>query len=147
MHFLSYQIEEIINHAKVAFQKKITTDFSYKPSAEKWSKKEILGHLVDSAMNNTRRFTESQFSKTPYTILAYNQDELVKINKYQDKNIEELFNLWFILNKHIVYIIKDISEENLKIEINLYDVSIASLEFLIEDYIDHMKHHLKQIFE
>ncbi len=146
MHFFSYQIEDIIIKTKAEFQKNVNLDFTFKASPEKWSKKEILGHLIDSAMNNTRRFTEAQYSKTRYTVSEYAQDDLVKINNYQQENIDDLFKLWFLLNKHIAFIIKDISEEKLNLKINLYDFSICSLEFLIEDYIAHMKHHLEQIF-
>jgi hypothetical protein len=118
-----------------------------KPSADKWSKNEILGHLIDSAINNLRRFTESQFSEKPYLVTAYNQDGLVKVNKYQARKFDDLLKLWCRLNKQIAFILKDISEEQLETKINLYDLSICDLEFLIEDYITHMKHHLKQIFE
>jgi hypothetical protein len=146
MYFLSYQLNELINKTIVLYQKNITEDFSIKPSPQKWSKKEILGHLIDSAMNNTRRFTESQFAKTTYNVIAYDQDELVKVNHYQDKQMDDLINLWFHLNKHIAFIFQDVSEEKLNIEINLYDQSFCNLEFLLEDYIEHLKYHLKQIF-
>ncbi|MDI9311084.1 MAG: hypothetical protein QM535_12785 [Limnohabitans sp.] len=146
-HFFSHQIEEILKETKERFLQNINIDYEYKPSPEKWSKKEIVGHLIDSAMNNTRRFTESQFSTETYLVMAYNQDELVKVNKYQEYNTIKLFKLWYRLNKHIAFILKDISEEQLKTKINLYDLSICDLEFLIEDYITHLRYHLKQLFE
>lgn len=147
IHFYSYQLEELIKETKKLHLMNINWDYSFKPSADKWSKSEILGHLVDSAINNLKRFTESQFSQEPYLVIAYNQDELVKINKYQEKKFDDLLKLWCHLNKQIAFILKDVSEEQLKTKINLYDLSICDLEFLIEDYITHMKHHLKQLFE
>lgn len=147
VNFHSYQILETIKEVKNFYINNINIDYSYKLQGNKWSKKEIFGHLIDSAMNNIRRFTECQFSEKPYLIEAYNQDELVKVNKYQERNTEDLLKLWSHLNKHIAFILKDIPEDKLKKEINLYDLSICDLEFLIEDYITHMKHHLKQIFE
>lgn len=146
-HFFSHQLDHIIKETKSNYLQNINLDYGYKPSADKWSKKEIMGHLIDSAMNNTRRFTESQFSEKPYTISEYNQNELVKVNKYQQMNMEDLLKLWQHLNKHIAFLLKDISEEKLNSQINLYDLSICNLEFLIEDYIAHLKHHLNQIFE
>jgi hypothetical protein len=146
MYSLSYQIEDILTKTKVDFQKNLNLDYSFKSAPEKWSKKEVLGHLVDSAINNTKRFTEAQFSVASYTVVAYSQNELVKINDYQNKNIVELFDLWFHLNKHIAFIIKNITEEKLSIEINLHDFSRCTLEILIQDYISHLKHHLAQIF-
>jgi len=146
-HFFSHQLDHIIKETKSNYLHNINLDYGYKPSPTQWSKKEILGHLIDSAMNNTRRFTEAQFSKQPYTITEYNQDELVKVNKYQQMNFEDLLKLWQHLNKHIAFLLKDISEEKLDTQINLYELSICNLEFLIEDYIAHLKHHLNQIFE
>jgi hypothetical protein len=147
IHFYSYQLEELVKETKKLYLMNINWDYGFKPSADKWSKSEILGHLIDSAINNLRRFTESQFSENPYLVTAYNQDELVKVNKYQERKFDDLLKLWCRLNKQIAFIFKDVSEEQLKTKINLYDLSICDLEFLIEDYITHMKHHLKQIFE
>lgn len=146
IHFYSYQIEEIVKETKKSHMININLDYGFKSSTDKWSKIEILGHLIDSALNNLRRFTESQISVTPYLITAYNQDELVKINKYQERKFEDLLKLWCHLNKQIAFIFKNVSEEQLKTKINLYNLSICDLEFLIEDYITHTKHHLKQIF-
>lgn len=147
IHFYAYQIEEIIKETKKSHMININWDYGFKSSPVKWSKSEIMGHLIDSAINNLRRFTESQFSEGPYLVVAYNQDELVRVNKYQKRKFEDLLKLWCQLNKQIVFFLKDISEEQLKVKVNLYDLSICDLEFLIEDYITHMKHHLKQIFE
>lgn len=146
-HFYSYQIEEIIKETKNFYLMNINMDYSAKPNPNKWSKKEVIGHLIDSAMNNLRRFTESQFSEVPYLVIAYDQDRLVEINKYQEREMIDLLKLWSHLNKQIAFILKDISEEQLKIKINLYNFSVCDLDFLIEDYIAHLKHHLKQIFE
>jgi DinB superfamily len=146
-HFFSFQIDEIVKQTKQLYVQNINMDYEYKPSKDKWSKKEIVGHLIDSAINNTRRFTEAQFSKTPYLIQAYDQDEWVRVNKYQEIPVQDLFKLWRHLNKHIAAMLQDISEEQLNTPINLYDLSICNLEFLIEDYIAHLQHHLKQIFE
>ncbi|MEO8517125.1 MAG: DinB family protein [Flavobacterium sp.] len=148
MHFFSHLLEDTLHNVKNEFDKnRKTIDFKFKPSPEAWSKREILGHLVDSAMYNLRRFNEALLSKEVYEIHAYDQDGLVRVNDYQNKNTNELFSLWLYLNSHIVFILKELKEEQLNIKINVYGMSICTLEFLIEDYIDHLKHHLKQIFE
>jgi|TARA_R110000737_G_scaffold264685_1_gene272514 hypothetical protein len=61
---------------------------------KKWSKKEILGHLIDSGINNLQRFTEIQFSDRPYVIRKYNQNELVIVNDYQNAEIKEILDFW-----------------------------------------------------
>ena len=118
-----------------------------KPDQEKWSHKEVLGHLIDSALNNLRRFTEIQFSPAPYIIVSYNQNELVRVNYYQDLPLEHLLELWESLNQQIVYVVKQIPSEKLETPVNpQYDNNeMKSLNWVICDYVAHMEHHLKQL--
>ena len=122
-----------------------TRNFEIKPSETKWSKIEILGHLIDSAINNLQRFTEIQYAEKPFTIRTYPQDDLVKANDYQNKNILDLLHLLIELNKHIVYLVNNQTEETLKYEIILPNQAIKNLQWLIEDYFNHFYHHIKQI--
>lgn len=111
----------------------------------KWSKKEILGHLVDSAIHNLVRFTEIHYNPKPYRYRTYNQDDLVTINRYQSTDIDELVQLWLSLNKQILNIFKSVDSEVLHYEIELNDKSIVNLRFLMEDYVAHLEHHSNQI--
>lgn len=122
-----------------------TTDFEIKPSVTKWSKKEILGHLIDSAINNIQRFTEIQTSEKPYEVRTYNPDNLVKSNDYQNKNNQELFDLWMNLNIHILHIVKNQTVATLQYQLILPNGELSDLEFLIIDYFDHFYYHLNQI--
>lgn len=120
-------------------------DFEIKPSENKWSKKEVLGHLIDSAINNIQRFTEIQTFDKPYKIRTYNPDDLVKSNDYQNKNNQELFDLWMNLNLHILHIVKNQTNETLTYKLILPNGELSDLQFLIEDYFDHLYYHLNQI--
>ena len=111
----------------------------------KWSKKEILGHLVDSAIHNLVRFTEINYAAKPYRHRPYNQIDLVNLNQYQTKDINELNELWFSLNKQIIRIMKSVSEEALDYKIILSDESVIDLRFLMTDYVEHLEHHINQI--
>lgn len=122
-----------------------TTNFEIKPSEAKWSKKEILGHLIDSAINNIQRFTEILTFDKPYKIRTYNPDDLVKSNDYQNKNNQELFDLWMNLNLHILHIVKNQTNETLTYKLILPNGELSDLQFLIEDYFDHLYYHLNQI--
>src|SRR6187549_2216258 len=84
-----------------------------RPTEGKWSKKEILGHLIDSAINNLKRFTEIQFLPQPYTVISYQQNELVIVNDYQNLPLQHLLELWQALNRQIVLIVKNIPVEKL----------------------------------
>ena len=123
-------------------------ELMYKPAPNKWSKKEILGHLIDSARNNLVRFTRVQISPQPYYYDPYPQDELVRVNNYQEMDIQDIINLWVNLNIQIHRVNSRIPEEILHYEVILRSNPPVknTLQWLIEDYTAHMEHHLKQIF-
>ncbi len=111
----------------------------------KWSRKQILGHLIDSAVNNLTRFTEIGYRPQPYVYREYNQDELVKINDYQSIPKSELLQLWLSLNKQILRIMQSQSKERLALKIKFPDGTLSDLRFIINDYPEHMRHHINQI--
>lgn len=124
------------------------TSWFHKPSPEKWSKAEIAGHLVDSAMNNIQRFIRAQYEEAPN--IFYNQNEWVRLNYYQTVEKEELIQLWSLLNRQISRIFKNIPAENLQSPCHFKvngQLQIVSLQYVIEDYMAHLKHHLRQITE
>lgn len=111
----------------------------------KWSKKEILGHLVDSAIHNLVRFTEINYLEKPYHHRPYNQTELVNLNQYQSMDINELTQLWLSLNKQIIRIFKNVDKKALDYQIILSDQSVIDLKFLMTDYVEHLEYHINQI--
>jgi len=118
-----------------------------KPAPGKWSKQEILGHLIDSALNNLKRFTEIQFLPQPYKVISYRQNELVDINHYQDLPIIHLLDLWKTLNQQISYVVKNIPPEKLDYPVDpqYENGEMRSLGWIICDYVAHLEHHLRQI--
>ena len=120
---------------------------SNKPNPKKWSRKEILGHLIDSASNNHQRFVRLQIDNE-IKLPKYKQDEWVSVQRWQQKNWEEIIALWKLYNQHILHIFQHIDESKLFNTVTLGDEEdeIYTLQFLIDDYVDHMEHHLKQIF-
>jgi hypothetical protein len=137
--------ELLLNKIEVFSSVNSIVDFELKTSKDKWSKKEIMGHLIDSAINNIQRFTEIQYVEKPYKIRTYNQNELVLTNKYQNKDNQELLNLFISLNNHILHLIKSQITETLKYELILPNGEKKNLAFLMEDYLDHFYHHINQI--
>ena len=122
-------------------------DLLKKPAKNKWSKKEIIGHLIDSAINNLKRFTDAQVSARPYKMINYQQVELVIVNNYQQLPIEHLLGLWQMLNKQIVFVVNAIPGEKLYYEVDPQYESgeMKTLAWVICDYVAHMEHHFKQI--
>ncbi|WP_080055248.1 DinB family protein [Spirosoma aerolatum] len=114
----------------------------------KWSRKQVLGHLIDSAINNLKRFTDAQFANGPYPIQSYNQDKLVSANGYQDLPLSHLLTLWSSLNIQICYVIEAMSTTTLSSPIQLPATTQAgdkTLQWLFDDYVLHMEHHLKTL--
>lgn len=119
--------------------------FSAKPSPQKWSKKEILGHLIDSATNNHHRFIRVQFENKP--AIFYDQDNWVHYSHYNELTAKQLVRFWTVYNKHLLEILKRIPAENLQRECKMRDGKYVTLEFLVNDYVTHLQHHINQIFD
>lgn len=117
-----------------------------KPAPGKWSKQEILGHLVDSALNNLKRFTEAQVMPRPYRMLPYQQDDLVQLNQYQQLPLDHIVQLWTSLNQQILYVLTNIPTEKLSWEVIIPNGESKTLSFWIGDYTDHLEHHWQQLF-
>jgi hypothetical protein len=109
----------------------------------KWSKKEILGHLVDSAANNHQRFVRLQL-EPEIRLPGYEQDGWVRVSRWQQTPWTEIIALWAAYNGHLATIIDALDPSALG-HVWHSPGGDVTLEFLAHDYVDHMKHHLRQI--
>jgi hypothetical protein len=134
----------LVDRVKDRFSKLSELEVSQKPVPDKWSKKEILGHLIDSASNNHQRFVRAQ-QVTELRFPVYKQVDWVKTQNYAAENWKDMLNLWIALNKHLAHIINQIPPEKLSVICWLGDNKPITVEELIVDYIRHVEHHLKQI--
>ena len=117
--------------------------FSSKPSTDKWSKKEILGHLIDSATNNHQRFIKIQYEHEP--VVSYDQNRWNKLNHYNHLSKDHLIQFWLIYNKHLIEVVNIIPENNLNWLGITPDGQKHTLRFYVDDYVAHLEHHLKQL--
>src|SRR5215212_1116120 len=141
MQTIASELSAIVNKYLTQLNDLNEEESSFKPLPNKWSKKEIIGHLIDSAQNNIRRFVVAQYEGN--SEIKYNQDNWVRINNYQDYLLTDLIDLWFLLNKQITSILSNTSEDTL--QRTCKTDTLHTIEWLAKDYIRHMKHHLHQV--
>ena len=136
---------------------KISESESAQPRAEEhWSSKQIVGHLIDSAANNHARFIVGQL-KDDLVFPGYDQNGWVNTNHYQERPWSDLVELWRTYNFHLHHIMTHADEAKLNTPCTLHTLQeiafktvpqskAVTLEYLMKDYVDHLKHHLAQIF-
>jgi DinB superfamily len=144
MKELRIRLDHLLNVGSHYLEHASVDEMQYKLSPMKWSKLEILGHLIDSAVNNLQRFTEIQFQPKPFKIKPYDQEGLVKANDYQHSETGSLLRLWLALNERIGDLMEMQTETTLAYVIELPNGTIRDLRFLMTDYVDHLEHHVKQ---
>jgi len=139
-------IEEFLETAIGKLKSVSIGDWETKASPDKWSKKEILGHLIDSGQNNIRRLIVGQYSQNEK--IRYEQNEWVKYNEYQHVPIDELINQWYYTNKQYERICNTIPASSLDntCDTGKNNAELVTLRFLIDDYWGHQVHHLNQIY-
>jgi hypothetical protein len=117
---------------------------AHKAAPDHWSKKELLGHLIDSAVNNQVRFVRAQ-SAPRLEFLRYEQEFWVATQGYATESWPDLVNLWLLLNRHLLHVVKAMPAAVLPHECVIAGYAEMTLEALIVDYVRHMEHHLTQL--
>ena len=113
-------------------------------STERWTKKEVIGHLIDSASNNHQRFVRGQTRDRP-DLPAYEQEGWVRVQNYQAERWSDLIDLWRAYNVHLVHVAECMSEESRRAVCRVGDGPEVTLEWLFVDYVDHLEHHLRKM--
>lgn len=146
MQIIIHELQEVVGQYSEKLNAISQRDFADKPIPTKWSKIEVLGHLIDSAQNNLRRFVCGQYEKS-VPLIVYDQDFWVAANDYRHAAKEDVLNLWVLLNQRICDILDTMPESSYDKLCNTgKDIpQMRSLEWLAADYVKHLKHHLNQI--
>jgi hypothetical protein len=126
-----------------------------RPAGGKWSPKEIIGHLIDSASNNHGRFVRAQL-QDELIFDGYGQEDWVRLQRYHEREWADLVRLWQTFNHHIAHIMKTAEADALTRPRPHHNLDAlawepiragqpATLDYFMRDYVGHLKHHLRQI--
>ena len=114
--------------------------------AERWSVAEVVGHLVDSALNNHQRFIRVQ-QVDALDFPDYEQNHWANAANYHEADWKELVELWRLVNLNLARVMRAIPDDHLPKSCSIGSHETCTLEFLVTDYVDHMNHHLNKIRE
>jgi hypothetical protein len=142
---IAADLHSAIDAALDLFRNIDETRTTARPAADKWCAREILGHLVDSACNNHRRFIVAQ-DPAPIVFDGYEQDRWVERQRYADVPFREIAALWVAYNRHLAHVMSSTPEASLARSGRAPGGDReVTLRFLMEDYVVHLRHHLDQI--
>jgi hypothetical protein len=144
MKQLAAELRGEVDRAESRFQGWSEADVTGERAEGKWIRKEILGHLIDSAFNNQQRFVRAQLAST-YVGPGYEQAAWVAVNGYRERPWRELVEIWVAANRHLAAVIERVPASKLATPCTIGDGKPVTLEYVMQDYLTHMKHHLEQI--
>jgi len=140
------QIRRTVNEASAAMVRMKSDEVSLRRRPDGWSKKEILGHLIDSAANNHQRFVRASYHAAA-SFPTYDQNAWVRIQQYQASEWVGLVTLWSAFNRHLSDVIDRIPEEAKSSPCNVGKAEPVTLGFVVTDYLRHLQHHVSQILD
>jgi hypothetical protein len=142
---LAKSFEQVLSYEYVNLRVLTDDQAALRPAgADSWSRKEELGHLIDSAINNHVRFAAASL-QTEFSGPPYEQDGWVRAHGYHEMAWSSLLESWRQHNELLLRLVKRIPEERLAIPCHIGSADPVNLRFLIEDYVLHMQHHLDHL--
>lgn len=141
------EFEAVVTQATTQLSSLSEEEAQQKPASGEgeWSRKQILGHLLDSAFNNHQRFVRVQLQTKLVALPGYDQPGWVEASHYQELEWERLVELWHSLNTHLAHLVKFIPADKLQNLCTIDGSEPLTLQFVIEDYLVHLKGHLAEL--
>ena len=143
---LAHSLQQAVDREFLQLRSVSERDAGVKPGPTVWSKKEELGHLIDSATNNHVRFVRAVL-EPEFHGLGYEQEGWVRTHGYNEMPWTEIVDFWQRYNYFLAGVIRRIPANNLPKRCVVGESEPVTLQFLIEDYTLHMQHHLDHILK
>jgi len=141
---IANELSQIVQSAAERLRSISAAEAGYKPSEAKWSQKEVIGHLIDSAANNHQRFVRAQ-QANELVSPTYDQEQWVSLQDYNSTSWPDLKELRRLYNLHLVHVIRRIPAEKLQVKCTIGGKEPVTLGSVIDQYLAHLKHHLDKI--
>ena len=138
------RLSRVLERASVRLADISDSEASHREHAGRWSEKEILGHLIDSASNNHQRFVRALIAPR-LEFPEYQQASWVTAQSYATESWPDIVNLWLLLNRHLLHIMRVVPEGSLERPCVIGSKEAIPLSALMDGYVDHLEHHLKSI--
>ena len=146
MHATAARLLHAVTNARPRLLALTEDESAARPAPGKWSPKEIIGHLIDSAANNHQRVVRAQQGITDLHAYRYAQEFWVQSQDYQASDWTNLVALWYAYNAHLAHVVARIRPEFGDTPLSVWGDEPVTLRFVAEDYVQHLQHHLGQIF-
>lgn len=144
MHDLADTLTAAVARVTAEFQRLSEAEAGTPLRAGGWSRKQVIGHLIDSASNNHQRFVRLMLAGE-VNLPGYEQDGWVASQRYQDRSWPDLVVLWAAYNQHLAHLIAHVPSSVLSHGCSVGDADPVTLEFLMRDYVAHLEHHVRSL--
>ena len=137
-------LRALIEHLPVRLRALPAQKVKHKPAPNRWSPKEELGHLLDSAANNHQRIVRTQLEEKP-AMPGYDGDAWVELHRYQDRDWETLIGLWAALNRQLLAAAQAVRDSGWARTCTIGDSAPLTLQFVFDDYVRHLLQHMRHL--
>jgi hypothetical protein len=144
MKEVSERLKSVINGAEPRLRQIDIAETSKPILPGGWSRRQVMGHLIDSASNNHQRFVRAAQQAT-LEFPGYDQAGNVRIQAPQEADWEMLVSLWASYNRYLAHVIARLPANKLETVCRIGSGEPVTLGFVVTDYLAHMVHHLQQI--
>lgn len=144
MRELSVKLLSVVDAAELRLRRFSDLESCKAVLAGGWSRKQVMGHLVDSASNNHQRFVRAALQPS-LDFPTYDQNGNAAVQAFQEVDWLLLVSLWAAYNRYLAHIIAHLPASKLDTVCRIGSGNPVTLAFLAEDYLTHLLHHLKQI--